>query len=100
MPTTIEEFRKELDGINIHELGEKECLKRLCRLRIEFSPNSPSALGQAFHFIDSLNGRIAEVLGLDTDTEFDVGDCAFFIEVLEKGMNVSTIAAMFIGSVA
>ena len=94
----IEDFQRRLGAINVHELGDKECLRRLCQLRGEFSAGSPSTLGQAFHFVDSLNGRIAEVMGLDTDTEFGIEDCSFFIESLDKGMSVETLALMFAGS--
>ncbi len=96
MPT-MREFQKKLSDLNVHELGEEIYLKSLCELGLEFYVNRPSELGEAFHLRGSINGRIAEVLGV-ADTEFISENMRDILDALNEGRSVETISRMFTGA--
>jgi len=89
------DFEKELKGINILELGPEKYLRALCELGLRFCPNGPSELGMAFQFKESLCGRVAGVIGINTDTKFQGQDFQHFIESLDAGLPVDVIAENF-----
>ena len=89
------DFQEKLDELSIHELGSEQYLKSLCKLGMNFAPNSPRDTTEAFRFFDSLRDKIANVLGLDLDIEFRREEFKEIIASLDSGCDCEVISDMF-----
>ncbi|MBI2278725.1 MAG: hypothetical protein HYU81_01520 [Candidatus Brennerbacteria bacterium] len=88
-------WRHSLDACNVHTLGEKETLARLC----ELGANPPEIEQSEYReFASSLRGRMAEILGVNCDYEFSEEDLFEIITHLRNGKEVREIARHCFGA--
>lgn len=94
MQAQTQNWRQAIDGVNVHALGERECLKKLCELgRYPFITGENS-----YEFVNTLRGRIAEILGINCDIELSPEDLEEILAHLENGKELKEITRHCFGA--
>ncbi|GEM_PF-3272610 len=85
-------WRDLLDGINVHEIGLAEALKRLCTIGIYEPVSEFRDSHDEMEYESSLYGRIAEILRINCDPHPDKEKLAEIVAHLNNGKSVEEIA--------